>query len=79
MTIQFEESSSSNNVKNLFYQTPQMAQDYLKWSDTGVMLNFRLVKTRFKRFMLLFCGMCGRGRTVIFAVAFLKDEKIACL
>lgn len=56
-----------------------MAQDYLKWSDTGVMLNFRLVKTRFKRFMLLFCGMCGRGRTVIFAVAFLKDEKIACL
>lgn len=52
-----------------------MIRDYLKWSDAGVMINFRLLKTRFKRSLMLFCGICGEGRTVIFAVAFLKDEK----
>lgn len=77
MRIQFEESASSSNIRNLYYQTPQMALDFLKWSDVGIMLNSRLLKTRFKRSLLLFCGVCCLGRTVVFAVALLKDEKVA--
>lgn len=59
MDIQFEESNQSSNVKNLYYQTPKMALDYQKWSDGGVFLNTRLVKTRFKRNLLVFCGVSG--------------------
>jgi hypothetical protein len=36
-----------------------------------------MVKTRFKRNLILFCGVDCHGKTVIFAVAFIKDEKLA--
>jgi len=76
MVIEFEESHASNHIKNLFYQTSQMLVDVQKWADAGVFINTRLIRTRFRRNLVLFCGVDHQGKTVIFAVALLKDEKI---
>jgi|LakMenEpi03Aug12_release.lakeMendotaPanAssembly.Ray.scaffolds.fasta_scaffold4550257_1 hypothetical protein len=53
-----------------------MRIDYLRCFDAGVFLNFRLLRTRFKRNLLLFCGVGSEGKTLILAVAFLRDETV---
>ena len=60
-------------MTNLFYQTPQMNVDYCRYPDV-VFLNKRLSKTRFRRNILLFCGINSEGKTVVFGAAFLKEE-----
>ena len=54
-----------------------MLEDYQKWKDAAVFINARLVKSRFKRNLVLFCGVDCHGKTLIFAVALLRDEKLS--
>lgn len=37
-------------------------------------MNRRLVKTRFNRNLVLFCGVNNEGHTIVFAVALIKDD-----
>jgi hypothetical protein len=60
-------------VINLFYQTKEMKQKYMQYRDF-VFINRRLTKTRFKRNLVLFCGVSSEGKTVIYGSAFLKED-----
>ena len=50
-----------------------MKADYHRYPDI-VFLNKRLSKTRFRRNIVLFCGINSEGKTVVFGVAFLKED-----
>lgn len=39
-----------------------------------VFINKRLVKTRFKRNILIFCGVNFDGKTVVYGVSLLKED-----
>ena len=39
-----------------------------------VFINRRLAKTRFKRNLVLFCGVNSDGKTVLYGVALLKED-----
>jgi len=41
-----------------------------------VFLNRKLMKTRFRRNLLLFCGVNASGKTIIQGVALLKEENL---
>lgn len=69
MHINLEESTSQRIV-NLFYQTPKMRMDYSCFKEV-VFVNKRMQHTRFKRLLVLFCGINSEGKTVVFGVAFL--------
>ena len=43
-----------------------------------VFVNRRLVKTRFRRNLVLFCGINSEGKTIVLGVAFLKEENQEC-
>ena len=49
-----------------------MRAEYERYQDF-VFINKRLQKTRFRRDILLFCGVNAEGKTVVFGVALLKD------
>ena len=72
MFINIEESKNERIV-NLFYQTPKMRLDYSCFREL-CFVNKRMQKTRFKRLLVLFCGINSEGKTVIFGVALLQDE-----
>jgi hypothetical protein len=76
MSILFEEGSSKQ-ITNLFYQTPQMNAEFARYPEI-VFINRRLIKTRFRRNLVLFCGINSEGKTIIVGVAFLKEESQEC-
>ena len=41
-----------------------------------VLINRRITKTRFRRNMIVFCGVDNEGKTIVLGVAFLKDDNI---
>jgi hypothetical protein len=43
-----------------------------------VFINRRLIKTRFRRNLVLFCGINSEGKTIVFGVAFLREESQQC-
>lgn len=60
-------------VINLYFQTKEMRMTYLRYRDF-VFINKRLIKTRFKRNLLIFCGVNFDGKTVVYGVALLKED-----
>jgi hypothetical protein len=68
-----EEMVVSYEEGNLFYQTPRMRLDYQCFKEV-VFVNKRLTKTRFKRLLLIFCGLNSEGKTVVFGVALIHEE-----
>lgn len=50
-----------------------MREAYSAYRDF-VYVNRRLAKTRFKRNLLLFCGINHEGRTLIYGVSLLKED-----
>ena len=60
-------------IINLFYQTRPMRENYELYRDF-VYINKRLAKTRFKRNLILFCGVNHEGKTLIYGVAMLKED-----
>jgi hypothetical protein len=43
-----------------------------------VFINRRLIKTRFRRNLVLFCGINSEGKTLVIGVAFLKEDSQEC-
>ncbi len=39
-----------------------------------VFINRRLTKTRFKRNLIMFCGVSSEGKTVVYGVTLLKED-----
>jgi hypothetical protein len=52
-----------------------MREKYELYRDF-VFINRRLTKTRFKRNLVLFCGVSAEGKTIIYGVAFLKEDNV---
>ena len=50
-----------------------MKAEYQRYQDF-VFLNKRLIKTRFRRNIIIFCGINAEGKTVVFALALLREE-----
>jgi hypothetical protein len=50
-----------------------MKEKYLQYRDF-VFINRRLTKTRFKRNLVMFCGVTSEGKTVIYGIAMLKED-----
>ena len=50
-----------------------MRENYNLYRDF-VFINRRLAKTRFKRNLVLFCGVNYDGKTIIYGVALLKED-----
>jgi hypothetical protein len=51
-----------------------MKQDYSAFREV-VFVNKRLQKTRFRRVLLLFCGINSEGKTIVFGVGLLQEEQ----
>lgn len=50
-----------------------MLENYKMYRDI-LFVNRRLAKTRFKRNLVLFCGVNSEGKTVVYGVALLKED-----
>jgi|LauGreDrversion4_2_1035121.scaffolds.fasta_scaffold1530508_1 hypothetical protein len=54
-----------------------MRKAYKLYHDI-VFINRKLIRTRFGRSLLLFCGVDNKGKTLVFGVALVKEDTTDC-
>lgn len=68
---------AEGGVSDLFFMTAEMKKSYRLYHDV-VFINRKLIRTRFGRSVILFCGVDNKGRTLVFGVALVKEDTTDC-